>query len=235
MDMNDKESNEEPRATFNHQDPYETPLIDETPAPAETHPSEPEPEPVKATAPADNESTASAEDDETVPSIAVEMKEALTDYIDEDLAANVKTLVEKVNSLESALQQERRKAKEVSRAVQTADKFSALWDSESGKFADVLADPSARSRVEDSFKILEAGYKTAGSALPAPADLFTKAVTSEFGASMVEAREKEITERVSQRQSQFVSRANSGAQATERPEDRAARAVARMMADRGIR
>jgi len=236
MDMTEQERNEGPRATFNHQDPYEVPLIDGTPAPAETPHSEPEPEPHKATAPADNESTASADaDDETIPSIPVEMKEALTDYIDEDLAANVKALVEKVNFLESSLQQERRKTKEVSRAAETADKFSGLWDSESGQFADVLADPSARSRVEESFKILEAGYKTAGAALPAPADLFQKAVSSEFGSSMVEAREKEITERVSQRQSQFVSRANSGAQATERPEDRAARAVARMMADRGIR
>jgi hypothetical protein len=67
------------------------------------------------------------------------------------------------------------------------------------------------------------------------ADLFNKAVTSEFGASMVAAREKEITDQMSKRQSQFVSRANSGAQAVERPEDRAARAVARIMADRGIR
>lgn len=233
-DMTDQESNEAPRATFNHQDPYETPLVDETPAPAET-PS-PEPEPAPEQAPADNEPVSSADDDdENIPSIPVEMKENFADYIDEDLATSVKALADKVNSLESALQQERRKAKEVSRAAETADKFSGLWDSESGKFADVLAEPDSRARVQESFKVLEAGYKASGSAVPAPADLFHRAVTSEFGASMVEAREKEITDQVSKRQSQFVSRANSGAQATERPEDRAARAVARMMADRGIR
>lgn len=233
-DMTDQESNEAPRATFNHQDPYETPLVDETPAPAET----PSPEPTSAPeqAPADNESVPSTDDDEeSIPSIPVEMKENFADYIDEDLATSVKALADKVNSLESALQKERRKAKEVSRAVETADRFSGLWDSESGKFPGVLEDPSARARVQESFKVLEAGYKASGSAAPGAADLFHRAVTGEFGASMVEAREKEITDQVSKRQSQFVSRANSGAQATERPEDRAARAVARMMADRGIR
>ena len=114
MDMTDQERNETPVATFNHQDPYEVPLLDETPAPAETPPAEAE-----AAAPvAENKSSVSTDaGDETIPSIIpVEMKESLTDYIDEDLAASVKTLVEKVNSLESALQQERRKAKEVIRS-----------------------------------------------------------------------------------------------------------------------
>jgi len=58
----------------------------------------------------------------------------------------------------------------------------------------------------------------------------------EFGASMVEAREQQILDRVQSRQNQFVSRAQTTGKSAinERPEDRAARAVARMMADRGI-
>jgi hypothetical protein len=233
MDMTDQERNETPVATFNHQDPYEVPLLDETPAPAETPPAEAE----TAAPVAENKSSVPTDaGDETIPPIIpVEMKESLTDYIDEDLAASVKTLVEKVNSLESALQQERRKAKEVIRENETSGRFSGLWDTESGKFSEVLADPSARSRVQESFAVLEAGYKASGAAVPELTDLFKRAVTSEFGTSMVEAREKQINDQVSRRQSQFVSRANSGAQASERPEDRAARAVARMMADRGIR
>ena len=217
MDMTDQERNETPVATFNHQDPYEVPLLDETPAPAETPPAEAE----TAAPVAENKSSVPTDaGDETIPPIIpVEMKESLTDYIDEDLAASVKTLVEKVNSLESALQQERRKAKEVIRENETSGRFSGLWDTESGKFSEVL----------------EAGYKASGAAVPELTDLFKRAVTSEFGTSMVEAREKQINDQVSRRQSQFVSRANSGAQASERPEDRAARAVARMMADRGIR
>jgi hypothetical protein len=227
MDMTDQEGNETRVATFNHQDPYEVSLLDE--------PSTEEP-PVNAEPPVSNELISpSDDDDEIIPSIPVEMKESLSEYIDEDLAASVKSLIEKVTSLESALHTERRKTKAVSRASETADKFTGLWNTESVKFSGVLEDPSARSRVEQSFKVLEAGYKASGTAVPSMADLFNKAVTSEFGASMVAAREKEITDQMSKRQSQFVSRANSGAQAVERPEDRAARAVARIMADRGIR
>ena len=63
---------------------------------------------------------------------------------------------------------------------------------------------------------------------------FQKAVSMEFGASMVEAREQQILDRVQSRQKQFVSRAQTSGRIQERPEDRAARAVARLMADRGI-
>ena len=140
MDMTDQEGNETRVATFNHQDPYEVSLLDE--------PSTEEP-PVNAEPPVSNELISpSDDDDEIIPSIPVEMKESLSEYIDEDLAASVKSLIEKVTSLESALHTERRKTKAVSRASETADKFTGLWNTESVKFSGVLEDPSARSRVE---------------------------------------------------------------------------------------
>ena len=50
MDMTDQERNETPVASFNHRDPYEESLVDETPAPAETPAPEVDntPEPVVA-------------------------------------------------------------------------------------------------------------------------------------------------------------------------------------------
>jgi hypothetical protein len=44
-----------------------------------------------------------------------------------------------------------------------------------------------------------------------------------------------LLDKVQNRQKQFVSRAQTTGRTNERPEDRAARAVARLMADRGIR
>ena len=232
MDMteSDNERNETPRPSFSHRDPYENPIEDETPHESEAPPQENSPEPEAPAA----EDSSTDEGDELPPTIPVEMKEALSDYIDEDLAASVKALVDKVAGLESQLQQERTKAKKATVAVQTADKFADLWSAESGKYGDVLASDDAKGRISDAIDTIRNGFEASGKGVPNDSVLFQKAVSMEFGASMVEAREQQILDRVQSRQKQFVSRAQTSGRIQERPEDRAARAVARLMADRGI-
>ena len=232
MTDSNEERNETPRATFAHQDPYETPLTDAAPAESEAAP-EPEPEP-KAEAPVTTDESSTVEGDELPPMTPVEMKEALSDYIDEDLATSVKALVEKVAGLEGQLREEKAKAKKATVAAKTADRFDVLWSTESGKFGDVLKADDAKSRVSDVVNTIRNGYEASGKAVPDDAALFQKAVSMEFGASMVEAREQELLDKVQNRQKQFVSRAQTTGRTNERPEDRAARAVARLMADRGI-
>lgn len=230
MTESDTERNETPRPSFSHRDPYETPIEDETPHESEAPPQEENPEPQAPAA----EDSSTDEGDELPPTIPVEMKEALSDYIDEDLAASVKALVDKVAGLESQLQQERAKAKKATAAVKTADKFADLWSAESGKYGDVLASDDAKGRISDAIDTIRNGFEASGKGVPNDSVLFQKAVSMEFGASMVEAREQEILDRVQNRQKQFVSRAQTTGRINERPEDRAARAVARLMADRGL-
>lgn len=232
MTDSDNERNETPRATFGHRDPYETPLTDETPHESES-PSQTEPEP-QAPTPVEPNTSSADEGDELPPTIPVEMKEALSDYIDEDLAASVKALVDKVAGLETQLQEERAKTKKATVAAETADKFASVWESERGKYGDVLESDDAKGRMSDAIDTIRSGYEASGKGVPDDAVLFQKAVSMEFGASMVEAREQEILDRVQNRQKQFVSRAQTSGRVNERPEDRAARAVARLMADRGI-
>lgn len=232
MTDSDNERNETPRATFGHRDPYETPLTDETPHESESPPqTESEPE---APAPVEPNTSSADEGDELPPTIPVEMKEALSDYIDEDLAASVKALVDKVAGLESQLQEEKAKTKKATVAAETADKFASIWESERGKYGDVLESDDAKGRMSDAIDTIRSGYEASGKGVPDDTALFQKAVSMEFGASMVEAREQEILDRVQNRQKQFVSRAQTSGRVNERPEDRAARAVARLMADRGI-
>lgn len=232
MTDSDNERNETPRATFGHRDPYETPLTDETPHESES-PSQTEPEP-QAPTPVEPNTSSADEGDELPPIPPVEMKEALSDYIDEDLAASVKALVDKVAGLETQLQEERAKTKKATVAAETADKFASVWESERGKYGDVLESDDAKGRMSDAIDTIRSGYEASGKGVPDDAVLFQKAVSMEFGASMVEAREQEILDRVQNRQKQFVSRAQTSGRVNERPEDRAARAVARLMADRGI-
>ena len=233
MTDSNEERNETARATFAHRDPYETPLTDETPAEPETPPqAEPEPQ---AQAPITTDDSSTDEGDELPPTNPVEMKEALSDYIDEDLAASVKALVDKVAGLETQLQQEKANVKKAAAAAETADKFASVWETERGKYGDVLESDDAKGRMSDAMDTIRGGYEAMGKGVPDDSVLFQKAVSMEFGASMVEAREQEILDRVQNRQKQFVSRAQTtGTRANERPEDRAARAVARLMADRGI-
>ena len=232
MTESDNERNENPGATFAHRDPYETPLVDEAPVEPET-PSQPVSEP-EAQAPVTTNDSSADEGDELPPSTPVEMKEALSEYIDEDLAASVKALVDKVAGLESQLQQEKAKVKKATVAAETADKFASVWESERGKYEGVLESDDAKGRVSDAMNTIRSGYEASGKGVPDDAVIFQKAVSMEFGASMVEAREEQILDRVQNRQKQFVSRAQTSGRANERPEDRAARAVARLMADRGI-
>jgi hypothetical protein len=239
MDMtenNPEERNEKPGATFDHKDPYAV-RLGSTPPPEPE--SQPEPDMTEQKpAPEHTESTPSvdvvSDDPDPQPIIPIEMKEALGEYIDEDLAANVKALVDKVATLETELHKERSQAKVVKKTAEKADQFSDLWTSEAEKYGEVLATDNAKDRVADAMSVLRAGYKASGMNLPAETDLFQKAVTSEFGASMVEAREKEITDRVEARKGQFVSRGATTAARNERPEDRAARAVHRQMQEKGL-
>ncbi len=239
MDMTEKnpqERNEKPGATFDHKDPYAV-RLGSTPPPEPE--SQPEPDMTEqAPAPEHTESTPSVDEtgDEHAPpaAIPIEMKETLGEYIDEDLAANVKALVDKVATLETQLHEERSRAKVAQKTAEKADQFSVLWNSEAEKYGEVLATDNAKDRVADAMSVLRAGYKASGMESPAEAALFQKAVTSEFGASMVEAREKEITDKVEARKSQFVSRGATTAATNERPEDRAARAVHRQMQEKGL-
>jgi hypothetical protein len=232
MDMteSDNERNEMPRPSFSHQDPYENPIEDEAPQQSEAPSQEDNPEPESPVA----EDSSIDEGDELPPTIPIEMKEALSEYIDEDLAASVKALVEKVAGLEEQLHQERSKSKKATVAAKTADKFADLWNAESGKYGEILASDDAKGRISDAMKTIRSGFEANGKGIPDDAVLFSKAVSMEFGASMVEAREQQILDRVQSRQKQFVSRAQTSGRIQERPEDRAARAVARLMADRGI-
>jgi len=227
MDMTDQERNETPVASFNHRDPYEESLVDETPAPAETPAPEVDntPEPVVAEG-----------EPAPPPSNPITMKDSLDDYIDEELATSVKALVEKVGILEAELQKERASTKEAKKVVEATEKFDGIWSAEASKYGEVLNTGGAKDRVLSAMKALKAGMKATGQTVPAEGDLFAKAVAAEYGNSMVESREEELMNRVSERQSQFVSRANSGqTRVGDKPEDRAARAVARMMSERGIR
>jgi len=205
--------------------------MDETPTESEAPPEETKPEPETPVAP----DSSTDEGDELPPANPVEMKEALSEYIDEELATSVKALVEKVAGLETQLQQERVKTEKATVAAKTADKFASVWESESGKYGDVLKADDAQSRITDAIDTIRVGYEAKGKDVPDDTALFEKAVSMEFGASMVEAREQQILDRVQSRQNQFVSRAQTTGKSAinERPEDRAARAVARMMADRG--
>ena len=239
IDKQPEERNEPPRATFNLTDPYEKPLdmtasVEETP----DQEAETQPEPQVATpVVADNTDHSSTDegDDETIPlPIPVEMKEALDDYIDEDLAASVKALVDKVASLESNLQQEKTKTRAAAKSAAAVDEFAGVWDSEIGKYGEVLTGDDAKDRIRGAMDVLRAGYKASQIDLPADTTLFQKAVSSEYGASMVEAREKEITEQVEKRQTQFVSRAATTTPTRERPEATATKAVHRLMVDRGL-
>jgi hypothetical protein len=239
MDMTEsnEERNETRRASFDLRDPYETPLVDEAPQQTES-PSQPEPEARvdTSTEPEVPEQADSSTDDgdELPPVFPVEMKESLSDYIDEDLAANVKALVDKVAGLEQQLKQERAKVEKATVAAKTADKFDTIWSAESVKYDGVLDGGDAKARISDAMNTIRAGFEASGKGVPDDTVLFSKAVSMEFGASMVEAREQQILDRVQNRQKQFVSRAQTTGRMQERPEDRAARAVARLMADRGI-
>lgn len=238
MDMtenNPQERNQKPSATFDHKDPYSV-RLDAPAEPAAEESTEPAvtPEPVVPAAPSINSSVDDASDEEIPPAIPIEMKETLGDYIDEDLATNVKALVDKVANLESQLRTERQRASAAKETASKADQFSGIWNSESGKYGDVLASESAKGRVQGAIEVLRAGYKASGMDVPAEAALFEKAVSSEFGASMVEAREKAITEKVEARQSQFVSRGATNNAINERPEERAAKAVHRAMQEKGL-
>lgn len=230
MTESNDERNETPRPSFSHRDPYESRLENEAPPQSEAPSQEDSPEPE---APAAEDSSID-EGEELPPTIPIEMKEALSDYIDEDLAASVKALVEKVTGLEEQIREERSKIKEVAKAEKTADKFADLWNAESGKYGDVLASDDAKARISDAMNTIRAGFEVNGKGIPDDSVLFSKAVSMEFGASMVEAREQQILDRVQSRQKQFVSRAQTSGRIQERPEERAARAVARLMADRGI-
>ena len=236
---NPQERNEKPRATFDHKDPYSVRLGDSAPAdpqPEAETTTEPvsTPEPVVPAEPSINSSVDEASDEEIPPAIPIEMKESLGDYIDEELATNVRALVDKVASLETQLKTERARASVAKETAVKADQFSGVWNSESGKYGDVLASESAKGRVQGAVEVLRAGYKASGIDVPAEAALFEKAVSSEFSASMVEAREKAITEKVEARQNQFVSRGATTAAMNERPEDRAAKAVHRAMQEKGL-
>ena len=235
MDMTDQESNEPTGASFNHQDPWDTQLDNEAPA-EETSTEEADqsetPDPVSDNSP---DSVVDEEDVSPPPSNPITMKESLDDYIDEELASSVKALVEKVSQLEADLHKERSKTKAAEKVVEATGKFDGLWESESGKYGDTLSGGEAKRRVQSAMEMLRAGMKAVGQTVPSESELFSKAVSAEYGASMVDAREEALMNRVAQRKSQFVSRANSGQRVGERPEDRAARAVARLMTDRGIR
>ena len=233
--MTEQESNEPKGASFDHQDPYEVRLEDEAPAeetPVEEAPVSETPPPVSDNPP---DSVVYEGEPAPPPSNPITMKESLNDYLDEELASSVKALVDKVGQLEAELQQEKGRAKEAKKVVEATGKFDGLWETESAKYGETLKGGEAKSRVRDAMEMLRAGMKATGKSVPSEAELFSKAVSAEYGASMVDAREEELMNRVAERKSQFVSRANTGARVGERPEDRAARAVARLMSDRGIR
>ena len=245
MDTTDKqpeERNENKGPTFDLKDPYEKPLDTYSPAEetdSQEAPEEPEKTEPQVAAPVVPETTDNTSvdegDDETIPShIPIEMKEALGDYIDEDLAANVRALVDKVASLETDLQKERSRATAAKKTAVEADKFAGIWDSENGKFGGVLSGDDAKDRIRGAMNVLRAGYKASQVDTPADTTLFEKAVSSEYGSSMVEAREKQITEQVEKRQNQFVSRAATTAPVNQSPEETAAKAVHRLMVDRGL-
>tara|TARA_R110000868_G_scaffold2466_1_gene18063 strand:- start:144 stop:833 length:690 start_codon:yes stop_codon:yes gene_type:complete len=229
--MTDQERNETPVATFNHQDPYEVPLLDETPAPAETPATEVDTE-------VDNTPEPVVDEGEPAPppSNPVTMKDSLDDYLDEELASSVKALVDKVGILEAELHKEKASNKSAKKVVEATEKFDSVWVAEASKYGKVLETGGAKDRVLGSMEVLKAGMKATGQPVPSEGDLFAKAVAAEYGNSMVDSREEELMNRVSERQSQFVSRANSGqTRIGDKPEDRAARAVARIMSERGLR
>ena len=59
-------------------------------------------------------------------------------------------------------------------------KFASVWESESGKYGDVLKADDAQSRITDAIDTIRVGYEAKGKDVPDDTALFEKAVSMEL-------------------------------------------------------
>lgn len=205
----------------------------ETPA-EEPDAAEPEaePEPAPEAIEPEAEPEPDGETDEEPPAVAATElgMRKIEDYLDEELAGVVQTLKDQVVSLRRQLDEF------ADRERKTADQKRSddLIKSHAGEYSAFLEDQPAKDRVFNAMSVLKAGYEAVGQTAPDEATLLRRALRQEFGDSVVESQQKKISDSVKKRESQIISRGAANLRGEGSPADRAAQAVRRRMAEKGL-
>jgi len=167
-------------------------------------------------APAPVAETSTTQADETA------MKET-NDYIDEDLASVVKSLVGEISRLKSQASQ----ASQSKKADELVMGLSEEW-------APVFKEKANRERLETAVSILRKGYEQSEIPVPDEQEIIQKALRSEFADVKENIEQEQVDTKVRARESQMISRA-SGRQGRElSPKESAQRSVHKLMIDRGL-
>jgi|TARA_R100000084_G_C4619635_1_gene132459 hypothetical protein len=148
---------------------------------------------------------------------------SLNDYLDEDLAGVVSSLVKKIDRLES----EKRNAS-------TAAKVDDLVNSLGDEWQPVFRDKENRAKLNTAIQVIKTGYERSNVPVPDEQEIVEKALRAEFG-GVKETIEQEATQaKVSARKSQMISRASGRRTDSLSPKESALRAVHKIMTERGI-
>lgn len=112
------------------------------------------------------------------------------------------------------------------------DNLGDSWDDVFGKKA---GDPDkARADLMNEVSVLAAGYEATGREMPTADDLINRALRSLHGDRFQNLARKELNGKLKQRARQGIARPSNRKATDMTPEDRAARAVAEKMAEKGF-
>lgn len=162
------------------------------------------------------------EPSEEVDSIRSKMKQ-VSEYLDEDLATVVNSLVDEIDRLKS----ERQNASD---AAKVDDLVSSLGD----EWQPVLRDKENRAKLNTAIQVIKTGYKRSNLPVPDEQEIVQKALRAEFG-DVKDSIEQEATEaKVEARKSQMIARASGRRTDSMSPKESAMKAVHEIMAKRGL-
>lgn len=154
------------------------------------------------------------------PSIGMK---SLSDYLDEDLAGVVSSLVKEIESLKSERQR-------VSDAAKVDDLVSSLGE----EWQPVFRDKGNRAKLNTAIQVIKTGYKRSNLPVPDEQEIVQKALRAEFG-DVKESIEQEATAaKIESRKSQMISRASGRRTDSLSPKESAMREVHKIMAQRGL-
>jgi len=148
---------------------------------------------------------------------------ALTDYLDEDLAGVVSSLVREIESLKA-------EKATASSAAKVEDLVNALGD----EWQPVFRDKANRAKLNTAMKVMKAGYERSNLTVPDEQEILSKVLRSEFGEIKESIEQEAVNNKVAERKSQMIARASGRRTDSLTPKESAMKSVHQMMVERGL-
>ena len=217
--MTEQASEETPKDPYDFRDPSEAvrEIVsgDEAPSPGSDPGDESDHEEKNQTRPEETPKPSVEE-----PSVGMK---SLGDYLDEDLAGVVSSLVKKIDRLES-------EKRDASNAAKVDDLVNSLGED----WQPVFRDKENRAKLSTAIQVIKTGYERSNVPVPDEQEIVEKALRAEFG-DVKQTIEQEATEaKVEARKSQMISRASGRRTDSLSPKESALREVHKIMAQRGL-